>query len=231
MKFHFWGQVPWFAWSIVVNVNCPAPTVSLNGHQCLSSQENCTDLLSTWSEDVRPYCFLLITILPLLSVLLPFSPVSCFQMFPSYDETLTSLSWLLVFLGALRGRPSHDPSCGSLGGEQRKASCWVRMSQLERLSKGTNLPVPSRATGSRWKEPRAQSHSKWIILECNVRSCLPLYPHDLEQSRCGVNTRGMTILASSLYEPNHPQRGLPVPFSLAAAGLWPVVCSWGRSWD
>lgn len=48
MTFHFWGQEPWFALSIVVNVNCPAPTVSLNGQQCFSSQENCTDLFSAW---------------------------------------------------------------------------------------------------------------------------------------------------------------------------------------
>lgn len=39
MKFHFWGQVTGFALSIVVNVNCPAPTVSLNGRQCILWRE------------------------------------------------------------------------------------------------------------------------------------------------------------------------------------------------
>ena len=110
MKFHFWGQVPWFALSIVVNVNCPAPTVSLNGHQCLSSQEYCTDLFSAWLEAVRLYCFLLMTIMPLLSVLLPFSPVSHFQIFQTYDEMLTSLSWAVSFPGLLcwAGVPVND---------------------------------------------------------------------------------------------------------------------------
>ena len=199
MKFHFWGQVPWFAWSIVVNVNCPAPTVSLNGHQCLSSQENCTDLLSTWSEDVRPYCFLLITILPLLSALLPFSPVSCFQMFPSYDETLTSLSGALGFPGRSAEPAFRWPTLwkpGRVAAECELVSAYEPAQESEQRDKQWRFPFL--ATGSRWKELRAQSHSKWIILECNVLSCLPLYPQDLEHSRCGVNTWWMTILARCL---------------------------------
>ena len=154
------------------------------------------------SEDVRPYCSLLMTIQPLLSVLLPFAPVSCFQMSPSYDETLTSLSWALDFPGPLcgAGLPMTHPVKAWAGSKRWAGEClWASWRDWTR---GKLRRFPSLVTGSGWKEPRAQNHSEWIILECNVRSCLPLYPQDPEHSGCRVNTWWMPIVASCLYGPN-----------------------------
>lgn len=200
MKFHFWGQVPRFALSIVVNVNCPAPTVSLNGRQCLLSRENCRDVVSAWLEAVRQHCFLLIPTLPLWSVF-PFSAVSHFQCSRIVMKCwLLHLARLFVFLGCSaelaflwlmvwKGWEGRRMRAGG-----RVWNCWT---DSYGAGCGRFLPLPLEVDV---RSPGHKNYSKSKIQE----ACAVLFPtvsQGLAHSGCRINTSWMTVMASCLSLP------------------------------
>lgn len=142
MTFHFWGQGLWFALSIVVNVNCPAPTVSLNGQQCFSSQENYTDLFSTWLGAVSHTVSCKSNSCPSYLSFFLFLLWATSQ----FSKTVTKC-WLLhlagrlVLLTALLSWHSYDWLYGRAG-RIGKHELWQNVKLWKRLSKSTMMAAP-----------------------------------------------------------------------------------------
>lgn len=124
----------------------------------------------------EPYCFLLTSTIPLLSVLLPSSSVSHVQIFQSYDEMLTSsLHWAVSFPGLLcwAGIPMTDPM--EVAGRVGKCELVGECEPVEETKQRDNMwQFPSLQLEIDVKSP---GHKLFQIKNPRmyVLSCLPLY--------------------------------------------------------